>query len=240
MPYRSAILAALEDLKDHQTGSPASSIRRRMLDRASAAVASSSSKARTGNTNNAAVVDSDVDDAVEAAWSTSSFRRSLNSLVRDGTLVRVGGGGSNYKLSDKRLMERARGLEAIAEERMEATAEDFRTSAAAMAAMAAAPCEAVPGGNVHDGGNLRHRHPREEPPKELPKRRTFHSKIKMGDADTVSAVVAPGEGTRMARRRDDDGMDTDDDRTDHHRAFVKIVPRRDIAMRGKVRVDSRY
>ena len=101
MPYRSAILAALEDLKDHQTGTPASSIRRRMLDRAAA---------------------DDGDDAAAAAsWSDASFRTSLKSLARDGTLVRVGGGGSNYKFSDARLREMARGLEARAEKRMEAT-----------------------------------------------------------------------------------------------------------------------
>jgi hypothetical protein len=39
MPYRPEILTALEDLKDHQMGLPASSIHRRMLDCAAAATA---------------------------------------------------------------------------------------------------------------------------------------------------------------------------------------------------------
>jgi len=139
MPYRSAILAALEDLKDHQTGSPASSIRRRMLDRA-AAVAKSKAAASV-------------------------------ALVPP-------------------------------------------------AVAPAAPCD-VAGGifvvDYEDGRrHRRQQYPREEPPKGLPKRKTFRAKITMADmGDTISAVVPPP--------RDDTMMETDDDRG---AAVVKIVPRR--------------
>jgi hypothetical protein len=207
MPYRSAILAALEDLKDHQTGTPASSVRRRMLDRAAA---------------------DDGDDAAAAAsWSDASFRTSLKSLARDGTLVRVGGGGSNYKFSDARLREMARGLEARAEKRMEATTGGGGRHLADAAAAASVPPAAAPAAAPRDvaavvvdcDGGRRHRrrqHPREEPPKGSPKRKTFRAKITMADmGDTISAVVPPP--------RDDTMMETDDDRG---AAVAKIVPRR--------------
>lgn len=107
MPYRSAILAAIEDLKDHQTGSPASSLRRRIKEHDpsfAAAVASS-------------------DDAT--TWNETLFQSTLRSLVSKGTLVQIN--GANYKFADAHLKARAAEFRARADsieerrhERMEA------------------------------------------------------------------------------------------------------------------------
>ncbi|KAL3827335.1 hypothetical protein ACHAXA_005081 [Cyclostephanos tholiformis] len=259
IPYTSEILSALEDLKDHQTGSTASSIVRRIADQWRGG---GGRRGWRGGTSTNPPHDA------RPPLCMASFMTSLKSLVRDGTLVRVGGCGSNYKVSDAVLRRRARDLEARADERMGSTtaatggggttttvvAHDYRALQSSTAAMTTAtavvPREVLDGNNNNyddgcdnDRRRKRHYHPREEPPRELPKRRTFHSKIRMGDAETISAVVSSsssspafGETTRKItarrlRRRvghyddDDGGMDTDDD-NDRAAAVVKIVPRR--------------
>jgi hypothetical protein len=160
MSYRSAILSALEDLKDHQTGSTASSILRRIAEAresqspgggvaastgASASVAAhhvaTSRRGRATGRRGGGLVsnvddydrddaddDTSDDDRVDGAipdddapsppFCMSSFMTSLKSLVRDGTLIRIGGCGSNYGLSDATLWERARTIESRVEERM--------------------------------------------------------------------------------------------------------------------------
>ena len=217
--------------------------------------------------------DSDRDDCVApddaSPLCMSSFMTSLKSLVRDGTLTRVGGCGSNYRLSDSMLKERARTIETRCEERMGSSLtgdggggtdgrrrqRTLRSSTATTATPTAAVIfqREVLGGNdnydtsVNDVGRIRYRqrrdHPREEPPRELPRRRATHVKNRMGEAETVSAVVTSSTASdatrrimsRRFRRRsrrdgdgdggDDDGMETDDD-DDHAGVVVRIVPRR--------------
>ena len=94
MPYRSAILAAIDDIKDHQTGSPISSIKHHIQ-------------------NHNSHIDASDDDKT---WNETLFQHTLKSLVEHGDLVHY---GSNYKFSDAYLKKRAEQLQARAAARME-------------------------------------------------------------------------------------------------------------------------
>ncbi|KAL7554768.1 hypothetical protein ACHAWF_018307 [Thalassiosira exigua] len=182
MPYRSAILAAVEDLKDHQTGSPASSIRRRI---------------REHDASFAAAL-ADADDPT--AWNEALFQSTLKSLVSKGTLV---ASGSNYKFSDEHLRRRSERLRERAE-----SLEERRRERARQAHGAA----------------------REEPPKECPKRKPVHAKVKMNEGSILTVVDPDG---RRKKRKDEDEMETDDEEGEvvamengGRRRPVKIIPRK--------------
>lgn len=92
MPYRAAILKAIEKLRDIETGSPASSIRRHIQDNASPA--------------------SD-DDHYPSKWNENLFQETLKSLVRQGEIIHVS--GTSYKFTDSYLSKRAETLRARAD-----------------------------------------------------------------------------------------------------------------------------
>lgn len=92
MPYRAAILTAIEKLRDIETGSPASSIRRHIQDNAS--------------------IESD-DDHSPSKWKENLFQETLKSLVRQGEIRQVS--GTNYKFTDSYLSKRAETLRARAD-----------------------------------------------------------------------------------------------------------------------------
>eukprot|EP00984_Skeletonema_dohrnii_P033125 scaffold28633_cov67-Skeletonema_dohrnii-CCMP3373.AAC.2 len=89
MPYQSAILAAIESLKDHETGSPISSIRRHILDDA--------------NDNN----------SDDPSWNEVHFQKTLKTLVEKGDLLQIN--GINYKFSNQYLQRRTEALRARVE-----------------------------------------------------------------------------------------------------------------------------
>lgn len=174
MPYRSAILSAIEDLKAHETGSPASAIRSRIKEHDTE-------------------YSSDDDDTT--AWNETLFQTTLKSLVAKGTLTHIN--GVNYKFSDDYLRRRAQGLRARAE-----SMEEHRRAAAAV-------------------------HPREEPPKDLPKKKTVHAKVKLNEGKIITVVNPEG------KRRGEEKMDTDeedeilmDKNNEQHKKHVKIIPRK--------------
>ncbi|KAL3786856.1 hypothetical protein HJC23_013777 [Cyclotella cryptica] len=92
MPYRSAILNAIENLRDVETGSPASSIRRYIQDTAS---------------------DGDSSDHSPSKWNETLFQETLKSLVRQGEILHVN--GTNYKFTHGYLARRAETLRARAD-----------------------------------------------------------------------------------------------------------------------------
>jgi hypothetical protein len=92
MPYRSAILTAIESLRDLETGSPASAIRRHIQDNAS--------------------IESD-DDHSPSKWNENLFQETLKSLVRQGETLHVN--GTNYKFTESYLAKRAETLRARAD-----------------------------------------------------------------------------------------------------------------------------
>ena len=182
MPYRSAILHAIEELKDHQTGSLAHSIR---------------SHIREHDASFSAAIDDDDD---STAWNETLFQSTLKSLVSQGALVHVN--GCNYKFGDGELRRRAEGLRARAESMEE------RRRAVEKA----------------------HVHPREEPPRELPKRKAVHAKVKTNEAK-VGRVVNPRttDGDEMETEDEDDEILMDDDakrNKDRNKKHVKIIPRK--------------
>mmetsp|Transcript_27193 Transcript_27193/g.49361 ORF Transcript_27193/g.49361 Transcript_27193/m.49361 type:complete len:202 (-) Transcript_27193:279-884(-) len=187
MPYRSAILSAIEELKDHQTGSPASSIRRHIKEH---------------DTSFAAAIANDDDDTT---WNETLFQSTLKSLITKNVLTNVN--GSNYKFSDDYLSRRAEGLRARAESMEE------RQRALLVAA--------------------RDLHPREEPPKELPKKKTVHAKVKINEAKIITVVSPEGnimkDGDEMETEDDDDGIlmkDNDGNKNKLKKKHVKIIPRK--------------
>ena len=92
MPYRAAILTAIESLRDLETGSPASSIRRHIQDNAS--------------------VESD-DDHCISKWKENLFQETLKSLVRQGEILQIN--GTNYKFTEEYRAKRAETLRARAD-----------------------------------------------------------------------------------------------------------------------------
>ena len=100
--------------------------------------------------------------------------------------------GTNYKFTDKYLQKRAKAMRERAE-----SMEEHRHQAALM-------------------------HAREEPPKEVPCKKTVHAKVKMNEGKIIT-VVNP--------RRTDDEMDTDEEdavkmNASEHKKHVKIIPRK--------------
>eukprot|EP00581_Thalassiosira_minuscula_P017795 CAMPEP_0183723356 /NCGR_PEP_ID=MMETSP0737-20130205/14948_1 /TAXON_ID=385413 /ORGANISM="Thalassiosira miniscula, Strain CCMP1093" /LENGTH=197 /DNA_ID=CAMNT_0025953617 /DNA_START=251 /DNA_END=844 /DNA_ORIENTATION=+ len=184
MPYRSAILSAVEDLKDHQTGSPASAIRGRI---------------KEYDPVFASALDDSEDDTV--AWNETLFQTTLKSLVTKGTLVQIN--GSNYKFSDEELRARAEGLRARAE-----SMEDQRRRAAT--ATAVVGVSGGGGGGAQSSMVIMLQHPREEPPKGLPKKKTVHAKVKLNEGKIITVVNPNGKGSND----DEDEMETEDEDED--------------------------
>lgn len=91
--YRSAILAAIESLKGHETGSPIASIRRHILDDTSS----------DDNNNN----------SDDVSWNEVHFQKTLKTLVEKGDLVQIN--GASYKFSHQYLQRRVEALRARAE-----------------------------------------------------------------------------------------------------------------------------
>ena len=86
MPYKAAILSAIDELKDHQTGSTQTSIRRHIQEHDTtfaSAIAKQSS---------------------DHEWNETLFLSTLKSLVHTGILVHIN--GTNYKYSDEYLNKR--------------------------------------------------------------------------------------------------------------------------------------
>ena len=180
MPYRAAILSAIEKLKDDPlVGSPSSSIRHHIQQHdkafATAALANSSGS----------------DDDTE--WNETLYQTTLKSLISKKTLLKNSNG--NYKYSDEYMQRRTRGLRTRAE-----SIEDA----------------------IHHAQH-QHPHPREEPPKEIPKKKTFHAKVKINEGKVIT-VVNP------EKKQADDEMDTDDgmssESSGSNKKHVKIIPRR--------------
>ena len=92
MPYRAAILAAIESLRDLETGSPASSIKRHIQDNVSP--------------------ESDDSHSIPQ-WNENLFQETLKSLVRQGEILKVN--GTSYKFTDGYVSRRAETLQARAE-----------------------------------------------------------------------------------------------------------------------------
>jgi len=135
MPYRSAILAAIESLQDHETGSPISCIRRHILDDID------------GNNS---------DDP--SCWNEVHFQKTLKTLVEKGDLVQIN--GINYKFSNRYLQRRVEALRARAESIEEQT---------------------------HKAA-VEHHRAREIPPKEAPKKKTVHAKMKINEGKIITVV----------------------------------------------------
>jgi len=117
-----SIPEAIKDLKDHQTGSPASAIRRRIKDHDAVFAV--------------AIADSDDD----TSWNEMLFQTTLKSLVSKGVLLHVN--GTNYKFSDPYLRRHAEGLR----ERAESMEERRRADATASHGLLPNPREEPPKG----------------------------------------------------------------------------------------------
>jgi hypothetical protein len=191
MPYRSAILLAIESLRDLETGSPVSSIRRHIQTASSTAT----------------------DDHSSSKWNENLFQETLKSLVRQGELLHLGG---NYKFTEKHLKERA--------ETLRARADSYQEHLIKIHSAAAPPVPRVHGAHC----------PHEEDdsssslPKESPKRKTVHAKVKIGEAKVIT-VVNPekkrGEGEMEVEEVD--GMPLDGGgKEDRGKKHVKIIPRK--------------
>jgi len=138
MTYRSDILAAIESLKDHETGSPIDEIRRHIR-------------------NN--TIGSDSDDS--SSWNELHFQKTLKTLVEKGDLVQIN--GVNYKFSNQYLQRRVEALR----ERAESIEEQTHKTA------------------------VEHHHARELPPKEAPKKKTLHAKVKINEGKIITVVNPP-------------------------------------------------
>ena len=134
MPYRSAILNAIESLQDHETGSPISCIRRHILD------------------------DTDGNNSDDPSWNEVHFQKTLKTLVEKGDLIQIN--GINYKFSNRYLQRRVEALRARAE-----SIEEQNHKAA-----------------------VEHHHAREIPPKEAPKKKTVHAKMKINEGKIITVV----------------------------------------------------
>lgn len=189
MPYRSAIISAIEDLKDHQTGSPASSIRRRIKEHDTVFAA--------------AIANSDD----STTWNETLFQTTLKSLVTKNILLHVN--GTNYKFTDEYLKRRAEGLRARAE-----SMEEHR----------------------HEVATQHNLNPREEPPKECPKKKTVHAKVKMNEGKIIT-VVNPNNkkvhGTDEMSTDDEDVVSMDSN-NNHNKKRVKIIPRKKLGAKKMI------
>jgi hypothetical protein len=174
MPYRSAILAAIESLKDHETGSPISSIRRHILDDTS-------------------------DNSDDVSWNEVHFQKTLKTLVEKGDLVQIN--GVNYKLSNQYLQKRVEALRARAESIEEHT---HKTA-------------------------VEHHHAREMPPKEAPKKKTVHAKMKINEGKIITVfnpeVKHEDDMDTTPTEEMDDGMGGGAAAA-KAKKHIKIIPRR--------------
>jgi len=203
MPYRSAILAAIEDLKDYQTGSPISSIKRHIQT----------------HKNHIDPVDDDDD----PTWNETLFQSTVKSLLEQGEIVHVS--GSNYKLSEKCLKKRTELLRARAEAELEQKSSHNRHHHSCNISAGVAAAES--GEGCH---NQCHYHLGEEPPKESPKKKTLHAKVKIGDSKIIT-VLNPNGG-KHGKKHDEEDMDTENEGDAievegiEHKKHVKIIPRK--------------
>jgi hypothetical protein len=99
MPYKSAILAAIENLKDHETGSPAAAIRRYMQDRKDdiIAAAATSAMANQHSGRQSAIFHTSAMD--ESAQCNDHYKANTGSITSTSTPVSTGGGGSSIASS---------------------------------------------------------------------------------------------------------------------------------------------
>lgn len=182
MPYRAAILSAIEKLKDDPlVGSPSSSIRHHIQQH-------DKTFATTALAANSSGSDDDV------GWNETLYQTTLKSLITKNTLLKNSNG--NYMYSDEYMQRRTRGLRTRAESIEEAIQQ----------------------------AQSQHQHSREEPPKEIPKKKTFHAKVKINEGKVIT-VVNPEK-----KHAGDDEMDTDDgmssESSGSNKKHVKIIPRR--------------
>lgn len=215
MTYRSAILAAIEDLKDHQTGSSASSIRRRIKEHDMEFTAA------------AAVADSDDDDDTTACWNETLFQSSLKNLVARGTLVQAN--GSNYKFSDEYLEKRADALRERAES-MEERRRLLRVNNAASSP------------STHHAQQSREEPPKGA---DLPKKKTVHAKVKLTEGPIVTVVnpldiIRRGDGCDEMETDDEeggevsmDGNERSSSSSSRRHQHLKIIPRMKVGVRSK-------
>ena len=181
MPYRAAILSAIEKLKDDPlVGSPSSSIRHHIQQHD-----------KTFATTALAANSSGSDDTTK--WNESLYQTTLKSLITKKTLLKNSNG--NYMYSDEYMQRRTRGLRSRAE-------------------------------SIEDAAHHQHSHrPREEPPKEIPKKKTFHANVKINEGKVIT-VVNP----ESKKHGGDDEMDTDDgmssESSGSNKKHLKIIPRR--------------
>lgn len=178
MPYRSAILNAIESLQDHEAGSPISCIRKHILD------------------------DTDGSISDDPSWNEVLFQKTLKTLVEKGDLLQIN--GVNYKFSNRYLQRRVEALRARAESIEEQN---------------------------HKAAVERH-YAREIPPKEAPKKKTVHAKIKINEGKIIT-VVNP-----EVKREDD--MDTTPTEAGEiimakNKKHVKIIPRKVVGTAKNVR-----
>lgn len=188
MPYRAAILSAIEKLKDDPlVGSPSSSIRHHIQQHD-----------KTFATTALAANSSGSDDTI-TKWNETLYQTTLKSLITKKTLLKNSNG--NYMYSDEYMQRRTRGLRTRAESIEDAI-------------------------HQHATAQHQHSHPREEPPKEIPKKKTFHAKVKINEGKVITAVVNP----ESKKHGGDDEMDTDDgmssESSGSNKKHVKIIPRR--------------
>ena len=99
MPYKSAILAAIEELKDHETGSPAAAIRRYMQDRKDdiIAAAATSAMANQHSGGQSAIYHTSAMDG--SAQYNDHYKANTGSITSTSTPVGTGGGGSSIASS---------------------------------------------------------------------------------------------------------------------------------------------
>jgi len=179
-PYRSLILAAIESLKDHETGSPISSIRRHILDDTS-------------------------DNSEDVSWNEVQFQKTLKTLVEKGDLVQIN--GVNYKLSNQYLQKRVEALRARAESIEEHT---HKTAA-------------------------EHHHAREMPPKEAPKKKTVHAKMKINEGKIITVVNPEVKHEDDMDTTPTGGGTTSGGAGAKTKKHIKIIPRKIICTTKNIR-----
>jgi len=181
MPYKAAILSAIDELKDHQTGSTQTSIRRHIKEHDTtfaSAIAKQSS---------------------DHEWNETLFLSTLKSLVHTGTLLHIN--GTNYKYSDEYLNKRTESIKSRSE-------------------------------SIEEQNQHHEQHIREEPPKEIPKKKTVHAKVKINQGKVIT-VVNPDvikHGDEMETDEDEQAVDGGNEMLcnggSNKKHSVKIIPRK--------------
>jgi hypothetical protein len=179
--YKSAILAAIEELKDHETGSPAAAIRRCMQE-------TSNNFWFTAAQDDTTITPAAANSGVGGSWNEALFQTTLKSLLSKDILIQVN--GSNYKFTEgylKRRAERLRAqIDSIEEERhhhrQQQQQQHHHSSSLSSATAAAASLPSISNPLLH---------PREEPPKDSPKKKTVHAKVKINEGKIITVVNPP-------------------------------------------------